>query len=106
MKRSATRGRRRVVVLVFGSALFGILVGAVTWLVLLGMGWSGKDVLPIVVGVVGTAIGFTTTFFGPLFGEWLSEKKMGSAPSSLGAENLERWRSLLRTAVLNRRVRG
>src|SRR3989475_13335040 len=95
-----------MLMLVFGCALFGTLVGVVAWLALGGHHGPHKDLASLVVAVAGVGVALVTTFARPLFVDWLAERRRGPAPPALPAARLEEWRALLRVAVLDRRVRG
>lgn len=93
--------------LVLGCAIFGILTGAVAWLILRDRpGWTGQAVAPVVVGAAGVGVALVTAFAGPLFVDWLAEKRAGPALPGPSAAQLEAWCAVLRVAVLERRVRG
>jgi hypothetical protein len=93
--------------LAFACGAFGILIGTVTWFALRGRsGWTGRDVAAVVVGVTGVGVALVSTFAGPLFVDWLTQKRRGPVLPGLTAARLEAWRAVLRVAVLDRRVRG
>ncbi len=63
-------------------------------------------VASVVAGVTGVGVALVTTFAGPLFVDWLAQKRRGPVPPGPTAAQLEAWRALLRVAVFDRRVRG
>src|SRR5437870_7363013 len=97
MRDPSIRSRGRLLMLALSCAVFGILAGAAAWLVLRGRpGWTGRDVASVVVGVAGVVVALVTTFAGPLFVNWLAEKRSGPALPGLTAAQLEAWRAVLR----------
>src|SRR5229473_4666705 len=104
--RNRSRGRGRLLMLVLGCAAFGILLGAVTWVLLRRHPeWAVNDALPLAVAVAGIGVTLVTAFAGPLFVEWLADRRRGPSLPGLPRGQLEEWRSLLRTGVLTRWVR-
>ena len=97
--------RRKLLLLSLACGALGALAGAVAWAVIALSGvWKGSD-LVIAVSVAASAGGAIGAVFGqPLFAAWLTETL--SPEALLTTDQLDRWTATLRTAVLDRRVRG